>query len=553
MPKTLRIQTKAQSTEPMSFWRIKPIAKWQNIRTKQLYILVEFQDAVSGKLRKVVVPRADYGNINQLTRILLDAGANLPANSENAKDIVAKSCRALPDRSIIVTDKSGWYLGKHMHPGRSVRIDNKTQIRFGNPTQYTAVSSERIKKGNLEYYLRSMRELTSQSDYLTFSLALAFSGPTLAFSPIPETAFFLLVGVSSSGKTTAERAAEGASASSASGQLRNFDFTPRGLEELVGGQYNDRLITIDELMAFQGGQNRSDLDAIHRIIHKLSGGTGRTISKRAQSADLPTQSWQVMLLSAVEESVRAKLRVGRYRGLQGIDVRLIEIPVPHVDEGGIFNRSEPEHSVRLSEQTDALLNGHYGHLELPFVEYLENDMANAKLLYGFHWNSFLRRFASNLGGAELRIAKKFAHVYASGHLAIKSGAAPFSRFAIRCACKDLMNLSLRSLREDEPSLKRTAIHLLTFVDGGGNDFASVGQRHGQTLLFVDGNSERLSATEKEHLERLSEAAKLAGALIFDKGRNKTKRYLSNGARPNHFAFDLGWLKSLSEGEPPPKR
>lgn len=546
MTKTPRRPTKIPKNRvaPRSSDTIAPVATWINADADQTYILWSLWDKHAAKRKKVLISRSDYSSPSRVTQILLNAGAVLPASFGEAKDVVTRKMSVLPTGVIIVTGKAGWHNDKHMHPGRMVRISPTVRVRFGDPCRHTPLKSGRNRIGSRKRYLRAMRPLAAKSDYLIFCLALGLAGPTLRFCRAPETAIFSLVGPSSSGKSTGLRAAAGASGSSATGQIPSFDFTARGLEERAGELFNDRLLVIDELTTMQGSQSRSDLEAIRRTILKLSGGQGRTISKHAEASNLAHQSWLVMVLTAMEETLRMKLRVYGTKGLQGTDVRLIEIPVPPEKDGGIFNLCHPSESKALVEQTEFILDNHFGHLELPFVEYLEADMPNAQSTYTKFWDAFLKENASRLEGPQFRIAKKFAHIYATGRLAIDADLAPYSAWALWRACKYTLFASLAAFDDDSKRQQKAASALLTAA-GDGSGIAWADQLHGRALLFIEHVKCPSDMLSRDDLKMLTAAARSARALVAEPGRNTRKQSSPLGHRPWVHAFDIDWLKSVA--------
>jgi hypothetical protein len=101
-------------------------------------------------------------------------------------------------------------------------------------------------------------------------------------------------------------------------------------------------------------------------------------------------------------------------------VRFIDIPVPGPKQGGIFDRyvGSKTSTELIRELEDALQQPAYGVLLRPWIEYLLAKNRTRRI------RRLMDRFMRITGphtGADERVARKFALVYAAGRMAIHAG------------------------------------------------------------------------------------------------------------------------------------
>jgi putative DNA primase/helicase len=147
-----------------------------------------------------------------------------------------------------------------------------------------------------------------------FAISCAFAGPTLALSGA-ESGGFHFVGQSSSGKTTALRAA--ASVSGNPDQLVHpWRATANGMEGLAA-LYNDGLLILDEIQQYDHRQ-------AGEVIYLLGNGKGKTRASRMGCAK-ESASWLILFLSSGEISLRDMVE-GQGKTLNaGQELRLADI------------------------------------------------------------------------------------------------------------------------------------------------------------------------------------------------------------------------------------
>jgi hypothetical protein len=138
---------------------------------------------------------------------------------------------------------------------------------------------------------------------------------------------------------------------------------------------------------------------------------------------LPDLSWQTILLGT---SNKTGAQMAAELGISWEDqdaVRFIDIPVPGLEDGGIFDRlgSEADKQVKSTEliqRLESALKKKHGVLLHPWIVHLISTSPRRRL------RKLIRRFETRAGprdGVDRRIARKFGVLYAAGKLAVEAG------------------------------------------------------------------------------------------------------------------------------------
>jgi hypothetical protein len=298
----------------------------------------------------------------------------------------------------------------------------------------------------LESWQDDVASFAEHSNYLTFGLCCAAAAPLARFANLSELAVFNLVGESSVGKTTVARAAMSAIASPDS--IRGWDLKNRALEE-AAAQHNDLLFVLN---GAEKAPVRERALLIERIIHMLPEGTSTARSSVVQDS-LPDERWSTIVLST-SNSKGAEM-VPSFRGWDTQDaVRFIDIPVPSIGEGGIFDRLAEDSVSKSSsyvKQLERNLLREYGTFLPHWIRYLLAKDRSVRLR---HWsNEYLSR-ARAAPGVEERVARKFALIYAAGNIAVEAKSLPFEDELVFEAVKALHIRSKRFRTSPSDDLRK---------------------------------------------------------------------------------------------------
>ncbi|CAH1654887.1 MULTISPECIES: DUF927 domain-containing protein [unclassified Chelatococcus] len=399
-------------------------------------------DGGSGRL---IVPMSHRQQPSRVTNMLLDAGARLPTAPDQANEVVAKALRAAPTRLCRVTSRAGWVDDAFVLPFGTVG-KAEPQIRFTpSSSTGTALGAE---GGGLAEWLDGLDEACDASDILIFAIAAAFAAPLLRFVPEREGAVFALLGPTSTGKTLALLAAASVAGLAKRTQAPTLDVTARGLEELANA-YNDLLLPLDEAARI-APNTREQRHFFTRLAHTLPSGTGRRRS-RSVAAALPSLTWQVITLVTGEMPV-ADLG----SELNGERVRLIGIPVPGGDKGGIFNRmTEPSDGAAraLAAQVENTVATNFGVALRSFLTHVIADLNSAEVLVGLAIDEFVVRSGAQTS-FERRLAAKFGLIMAAARMAFEAGVAPWERERAEDAVLDLYHDARAAIETPDDRVNR---------------------------------------------------------------------------------------------------
>ena len=281
-------------------------------------------------------------------------------------------------------------------------------------------SSPGKRKGTLQSWKASVASFASYSHYLTFGLCCAAAAPLARFSGLPEPAVFNFVGESSVGKTTAVRTAM--SAIAPPDAIRGWDLKNRALEE-AAAQHNDLLLVLN---GAEKMPERDRPELIVRIIHMLTEGvsTGRSVVVQDH---LPDEFWTNIVLSTSNR--KGPEMVATSRGWDDQDsARFIDIPVPNIEAGGIFDRVGKGSALsaccssKLVRNLEHNMSQQYGTFLPNWITYL---MASDRIAFVQCWSEIYLYLVKPTPGLEERVARKFAFVYAAGMTAVTAKLLPF--------------------------------------------------------------------------------------------------------------------------------
>lgn len=244
---------------------------------------------------------------------------------------------------------------------------------------------------------------------------------------VSESATFNYSGGSGVGKTLCTRIA--ASVQGSPENLGSWDFTRRGLEELLASRSYVGCFLDD--IEKHTGVHMSIEKAIKTVTQLVCSGHSRHISEFASSNGLPPLTWSTFALSSGPTTIGQLASNGGWRRTAGEEVRFIDITVPGLEAGGIFDNPPPtsRNLVAFARTAVAKIEGglscNSGHLMHAWMN----------MLYEVDCTATLHKLASNFieknAGAgnsyDRRFASKFALLYAAGALACQHGLAPWPK------------------------------------------------------------------------------------------------------------------------------
>lgn len=293
------------------------------------------------------------------------------------------------------------------------------------------------------------------STYLTFALCVALAAPLPTYALdrrqkrlVSEAAVFNFSGESGSGKSSINRAAAGTFGPP---QLGKWDFTRRGLEESAE-ERNDLTLILDDTET-HNEEHLTFKSALRYVNQIVTSGQSKTMSRVARAAQLPSLSWNAWGLTSSPKSLEEIADEIGWKRTNGERVRFIDIPVPRVTEGGIFDRLEDdelqriERSKRLIDQLDQGVTRNYGGIFPLWINFLFSTNS-ADQVYRLT-ERFVTLVAPAAAGYDERVAKKFAVPAIAGYLAAEGGVVPWPKIWPIRAAKNCYVRALRAIHRDQ--------------------------------------------------------------------------------------------------------
>ncbi len=371
-------------------------------------------DAMDGRTRAVDFDRAALARLgaSEIRAALFSAGMRTENDGDQVAVQILKA--ADPADEILVVSRPGWHrLDGRDHPvfvtpaGTAIgdetgrRLELATNARFGATT-----------RGSMEGWKSAIAAAVSAKGCPHFILGLlaGFAGVVQSLAGL-DSCGINLSGLSSSGKTTAQRLAVSAwtSPSIGAGLLQSMRSTENAVEVFAQAA-SGTVLALDELA-------HADGRAIGRLIYAIAGGQGK--ARLTAGAILKHRyAWSTFAVLSSECSLEEKVRADGASWIAGMAVRILDVDVTDVD------RTLGQNIIR----DIGAVERHHGHAGPAFVERL----IAAKL---HHKPDALRErvmdFARRLAGeradaARLRAATCLALPFVAGQLAQDFDLLPWS-------------------------------------------------------------------------------------------------------------------------------
>ncbi len=403
----------------------------EDIDTKMFTMEFSFQSVV-GDRKTLRIPRSATQRPAEIHTALLDAGAELPPDRKDALDLISTAIEKPPTSMYRVTRRAGWRDGSYVaKSGTFGRADGAP--RFHSPGSMDA--SYGMRMGNHAHWYAGLRDAFAASTYLSFAVCLGFAGALLDLLDNDEGAIFNVHTPSSAGKSLMARTLASVAGRAKPSDLSTYDITDRGVEELCFA-HNDWAAIFDEEGRAKGGKAQRR-ERIRSIAFMVPGGRGMTRSEKIAGAlNMPNYTWRLFGLSSGEKPLEDE---GQRRAA-GEQVRHIDIGIPPVEEGGIFDRLSGIRSDRLRQASilaahvESTIAHHYGVAQEPFLQALVSERTRLEPKIRKLVDRFVREVGADMHPWERRLAMKFAIVAVGGVVAVKAGVLPVTqRHVWECA------------------------------------------------------------------------------------------------------------------------
>ena len=297
-----------------------------------------------------------------------------------------------PESEIAVVRRAGWQeFSGWLSPAFVLPSGAVLGAPFGDAVELAATARMPpavAEAGSLEGWQAAVTAATSVQgcEHWTLGTIAAFAGPLVALTGL-DTCGINLSGLSSSGKSTAQRLAASAWSTPdirKPGLFQSARATDNAVEALAQ-RASGTVLVLDELAHVTG-------KAAAKIIYTIAGGVG----KRRMTADASVRdgySWSTFAVLSGECSLEEKIRADGGEWLAGMAVRIVD-----VDVTGVNRQVGPETLGAINE-----IDHHYGHAGPAFIRAL---IASGLHLQGAALRDRVLKAARTIAGGETKGGEK---------------------------------------------------------------------------------------------------------------------------------------------------
>lgn len=388
--------------------RLDIVAKTRDSKSAEWGRLLRWHDDDGTQHQWAVPLQLLQSDGTEMRRELARMGLTI-SPSKAARDLLAAYVQLYPVQSRArCVERLGWHGSIYVTPTESVGQEDEV-IVFQNAH---AIEPAFSSIGSVDEWRASVGRLAAGNSRLVFALSVAFAGP-LANVAGEESGGFHFRGASSSGKTTALKVSASVWGSPAA-YPRLWRATANGLEGLAA-LHNDGLLILDEL-------SQIDPKEAGEAAYLLANGQGKARATRDGTARQSAR-WQLLFLSAGEESLTALMaRAGR-KSNAGQEIRLADIDA---DAGAGIGAFEVLHELPTAAALalaikDAAMRNH-GTVGREWLRCIVVDRATLADTIAHEITEFVRDAVPNIAaGQVLRVARRFALAGVAGELATHYG------------------------------------------------------------------------------------------------------------------------------------
>ena len=399
-------------------------------RTGERKLLVRFNHT-QGRRRVAVLDEGLISDPKGLATELRRHGADLPIAEDERKSYVDGLINAYKRTDKTLAVKPGF-------KGRTGFVFGPKCLGTAKDTYASLLNfADRqvgylgAKKGSAKSWQETVGATSAHSSFGIFAACAALCAPLSQYVKdrldmneginnfVSENATFLFLGESSTGKTNLGRIAMSIMGNK---PMADWNTSNRALEEIAEA-HNNLLLILDDTEKVDL-EKTSLKSALQRIAQSIPSGQSRTISGIAQKAGLPQLFYDTWGLATALDSSDAPFEAHGWKPSAGVLVRLIPISIPAPSEGGIFDRlpsakvGKSVQSTNLTNQLDRAIAANYGAIFPKWIRFLLRKDHSAKLIQ--LRDDWAKECVAVSDGVDVRLARKFAAVYAAGALAAEA-------------------------------------------------------------------------------------------------------------------------------------
>jgi phage/plasmid primase-like uncharacterized protein len=329
-----------------------PVARLRYMDHDEAFGLRVHVEAMDDRVRAVDFDRGSLARVgaSEIKVALFAAGLRTESDGDNLAVQILKA--ADPKGEIVVVSRPGWHRVEgrdyplFVTPGGVAISDYEARLELA-----TAARLGGVTRGSIEGWKEAVAaaaEVRGCPHFLLGALC-GFAGVVQSLSGL-DSCGINLSGLSSSGKTTAQRLAVSAwtSPSIGAGLLQSMRSTENAIEVFAQAA-SGTVLALDELA-------HADGRAVARLIYAIAGGQGKA---RLNAGAMLKQryAWSTYAVLSSECSLEEKVRSDGASWIAGMAVRIVDVDVTDVD------RSVPTDLMRVI----AGVEKNYGHAGPAFV------------------------------------------------------------------------------------------------------------------------------------------------------------------------------------------
>jgi|GEM_PF-2239626 len=303
-----------------------PVARLRYMDHDEAFGLRVHVEAMDTRVRAVDFDRASLARVgaSEIKGALFAAGLRTESDGDSLAVQILKA--ADPDDEILVVSRPGWHRVEgndyplFVTPGGASISEDAAKLELATAARFGTVA-----KGTLEGWKKAVTaaaEATGCPHFLLGVLA-GFAGAVQSLAGL-DSCGINLSGLSSSGKTTAQRLAVSAwtSPSIGAGLLQSMRSTENAVEVFAQAA-SGTVLALDELA-------HADGRAVARLIYAIAGGQGKA---RLTAGALLKQryAWSTYAVLSSECSLEEKVRADGASWIAGMAVRIVDVDVTDVD------------------------------------------------------------------------------------------------------------------------------------------------------------------------------------------------------------------------------
>jgi hypothetical protein len=398
-------------------------------------------------------------------------GAKLSGSKDDQEKFIGKLLCGLPSDEYVLTSKPG-FRGDGFVLGSKMLGDAGKKFCWLSDPDHAGVGDV---AGSMDAWTRDVAMVAAHSSFAVTAISIALASclrtyveeriiTTKGLRPLTtEGGVINYSGHSSSGRSTLGLMANGVHGLPTA--VFEWDFTRRGLDEGAASRNNLAFVIDDTEKHVETEMPlKTALRLVNQIVPK---GKSKAIAGAARDK-YPALTWSGFGLSSSPlplDVIAADLKWKRSPGEQ---VRFIDVPVPHPDDAGIFDRlsgsteERVEKGKQLIKDLESGIARNFGRLFPAWIDFLlikNRALRIQKLAEGF-----VRRVAGDGNGYQTRMAWKFAIIYAAGKLAVDAGLLPWDKSLPWKAVTRCYKLAVADMVTDEMRAKQKIAKLAKLLD-----------------------------------------------------------------------------------------